>query len=224
MSDDTFLSRWSRRKVEAKRGVAAEEPPGETLSPAGLRPLPLAPAETEPAVPAAAPDPASPLAHDSGPGIDGEGAAPEPPPPTLADAASLSRGADISRFMAPKVGEDVKRVALKKLFADPHFNVMDGLDTYIEDYGKPSPIPPAMLRRMVQSQVLGLFDHEKDEDASAPEAQAAATEASPDGAQPAAVTTSAHDPQAVPPDEDPDLRLQQDHAAGRGGAGEGPPA
>ena len=31
---------------------------------------------------------------------------------------------------------------MKKLFSDPHFNVMDGLDTYIDDYGKPDPIPP----------------------------------------------------------------------------------
>ena len=47
---------------------------------------------------------------------------------------------------------------MKKLFSDPHFNVMDGLDTYIDDYGKPDPIPPEMLRRMTQSALLGLFD------------------------------------------------------------------
>ena len=51
---------------------------------------------------------------------------------------------------------------MKKLFSDPHFNVMDGLDTYIDDYGKPDPIPASMLRQMVQSQALGLFaDEEK---------------------------------------------------------------
>ena len=49
---------------------------------------------------------------------------------------------------------------MKKLFSDPHFNVMDGLDTYIDDYGKPDPIPPSMLRQMVQSKFLGLFDDE----------------------------------------------------------------
>ena len=41
--------------------------------------------------------------------------------------------------------------ALKKLFSDPHFNVMDGLDTYIDDYGKPDPIPPSMLRAHSQN-------------------------------------------------------------------------
>ena len=32
---------------------------------------------------------------------------------------------------------------------------MDGLDTYIDDYGKPDPIPLSMLRQMNQAAVLG---------------------------------------------------------------------
>jgi hypothetical protein len=128
------------------------------------------------------------------------------------DVAALPTGADIRQFMAPKVDEGVKRAALKKLFADPRFNVMDGLDTYIDDYGKPDPIPLSMLRRMAQAQLLGLFEHEE------------AAKASPDGATPPAVPQSSTDPLAVPPDEDPDLRLQQDDAAGPGGTGEGPAA
>jgi hypothetical protein len=62
--------------------------------------------------------------------------------------------------MAEGVAPEVKNAALKKLFTDPHFNVMDGLDTYIDDYGQPDPLPPGMLRRMAQSQLLGLFDDE----------------------------------------------------------------
>ena len=34
---------------------------------------------------------------------------------------------------------------MKKLFADPHFNVIDGLDIYMADYNLPSPVSPAML-------------------------------------------------------------------------------
>ena len=49
---------------------------------------------------------------------------------------------DYRAFFHPKVGEDVRRAALKKLFADPRFNVMDGLDVYIDDYSKEAPIPP----------------------------------------------------------------------------------
>ena len=39
----------------------------------------------------------------------------------------------------------MRRLALKKLFADPHFNVMDRLDMYMDDYNKPSPVSAAML-------------------------------------------------------------------------------
>jgi hypothetical protein len=130
----------------------------------------------------------------------------------MEDAAALPTGADIRRFMSPKVDEDVKRAALKKLFADPRFNVMDGLDTYIDDYGKPDPIPPEMLRKLAQSHLLGLFEDEEQ------------GKASPDGTPPPAVPQSAIEPSAVPFDENADLRLQQDDAAGRGGAGEGPAA
>jgi hypothetical protein len=135
------------------------------------------------------------------------------------DVAQLTPNSDYTRFLAPQVDESVKRAALKKLFADPHFNVMDGLDTYVEDYGRADPIPESMLRRMAQSKVLGLFDHE--------ERQPHELKASPDGAVPQGVPQSAathQEPEAVPPDEDPDLRLQQDDAAGPCGAGEGSPA
>ena len=61
--------------------------------------------------------------------------------PTLADVAALTRESDYSRFMATGVDGSVRNAALKKLFSDPHFNIMDGLDTYIDDYNKPDPLP-----------------------------------------------------------------------------------
>jgi len=59
--------------------------------------------------------------------------------------------------MKPDVDPTVQQAALKKMFTDPHFNVMDGLDIYIDDYSKPDPLPPGMLERMVQSDMLNLF-------------------------------------------------------------------
>ncbi len=56
---------------------------------------------------------------------------------------------------------------MRKLFSDPHFNVMDGLDTYIDDYGKPDPIPESMLRQLNQSKLLRLFEIEEDAEKSA---------------------------------------------------------
>jgi hypothetical protein len=64
---------------------------------------------------------------------------------------------DFSAFMKPDVDPAVQQAALKKMFTDPHFNVMDGLDIYIDDYSKPDPLPRGMLERMVQSDMLNLF-------------------------------------------------------------------
>ncbi len=66
-----------------------------------------------------------------------------PPVDTLRGLAS-----EYKDFLRPGVDEKLRQSALKKLFHDPHFNVMDGLDTYIDDYSKPDPIPEAMLRTL----------------------------------------------------------------------------
>ena len=81
-----------------------------------------------------------------------------------------------------------KSAALRKLFGDPHFNQMDGLDTYIDDYTKEDPIPPAMLRAMNQARSLGLFDdEEKEQEKTAADTTAApAAVASVEGPAPAA--------------------------------------
>jgi hypothetical protein len=76
-------------------------------------------------------------------------APPEPPVaatlPTLEDVATLTSESDFAPFLARGVDQQVQHGALKKLFADPRFNVMDGLDTYVEDFNTFDPIPPAML-------------------------------------------------------------------------------
>jgi hypothetical protein len=45
---------------------------------------------------------------------------------------------------------ELRQAALKKLFADPHFNVMDGLDIYIDDYTRPDPIAASVIDQLVQ--------------------------------------------------------------------------
>lgn len=66
-------------------------------------------------------------------------------PVELPSLDSLNFESDFKAFMQAKIDEGVKRAALKKLFSDPRFNVMDGLDIYIDDYSKDDPIPAAML-------------------------------------------------------------------------------
>jgi len=189
--DSGFLSRWARRKADARRGLPQPEPAVHELA----APVPRA-AETE-----------------------GEGGAPEhdakalPPPPTLADVGQLNADSDYTRFVAADVEPQVRNAAMKKLFSEPGFNVMDGLDVYIDDYGKPDPLPPSVLRRLVQSRMLGLFDDPPRDDADTP---AGAADRGP--TTPAALGNPGGDPASIatlaPPDEDPDLRLQPHDAAG----------
>lgn len=77
---------------------------------------------------------------------------PKAPPPELPPVDKLTMDSDFSGFFHPKVDEAVRRTALKKLFANSHFNVMDGLDVYIDDYSKPNPMPAAMLAGLKQAQ------------------------------------------------------------------------
>ncbi|OGB71019.1 MAG: hypothetical protein A2486_07915 [Burkholderiales bacterium RIFOXYC12_FULL_65_23] len=51
--------------------------------------------------------------------------------------------------MARAVAPEVRNAAFKQLFTDPHFNVMDGLDIYIDDYSKPDPLPLAVARELL---------------------------------------------------------------------------
>ena len=188
--DGGFLSRWAQRKAQVQSGVVTVAEPLEAPARVAL-----------PAVP-------DPTGVEAVPAVEVPAAE---PPPTLADVALLTRESDYSRFVAADVDEGVKRAAMKKLFTDPHYNIMDGLDIYIDDYGQPDPIPESMLRQMTQSKFLGLFDHEEE-----PPAPAAST----DGETAHPVPQSDPEPDPVS-DENADLRLQQDDAAGRPGPDQG---
>jgi hypothetical protein len=76
------------------------------------------------------------------------------PPPTLEDVGALTHESDFSRFVGRDVDDAVKRSALKKLFSNPHFNVMDGLDIYIDDYTKFTPLTPTMLASLKHAKDL----------------------------------------------------------------------
>jgi hypothetical protein len=96
----------------------------------------------------------------------------EQSPVPLPSLDSLTFESDFKAFMHAKVEEGVKRAALKKLFADPRFNVMDGLDTYIGDYTRSDTIPADMFERMARKR-------EKLFNAAAEKARAEAEEAMP---------------------------------------------
>ena len=114
----------------------------------------------------------------------------------------------------------MKNAALKKLFADPHFNAMDGLDVYIDDYNKADPLPPEMLRKLASAQFLKLFDDEEKAEAAA----GGPGDVSDRLAAQTVAQSGARTGDALPPAQDhadPDLRLQQDDAPGPAGPGAG---
>lgn len=142
MSSDGFLRRWAHLKSAANaqlRTPPAPPPAGPAASAAPVAP----PEPSEPAGPAASRLAVARLASEEA------GAAVLP---TLEDAARLTAQSDYSAFVARGVDKRVRRLALKKLFSDPHFNLMDGLDIYMGDYNRADPLPATMLAALRQAQ------------------------------------------------------------------------
>jgi hypothetical protein len=192
---DGFLGRWSQRKQAVRAGQTLEEPqaiarvnrvPVQVPAP-GVVSAPLA---AEPAL------------------------AEAPALPTLADVEALTPSSDFAPFVARDVTPDVRNAAMKKLFTDPHYNVMDGLDIYIDDYSKPDPLPESMLRQMVSAKFLNLFEEETPE----PDQTVAQSVPSLAAADSAPLILKPPVNPGQEPDQDhdhTDLRLQPNHAAGR---------
>lgn len=215
-----FLSRWARRKARAQPGPAVHEDPRAAPQvarvPSGSVSAAIAPLQA-----GAPPSVRDPGASAAVPGTDSPVTA--DPPPTLADVARLEHDSDYTRFVAQGVEPGVRNAALRKLFSDPRFNRMDGLDTYIDDYGKADPLPAGMLRRMTQARSLGLFSDDADGDAATERRAAAAAQPASERPPDALAEVQPHAPPLVKAarDEDADLRLQPDDDAGRAGTGPG---
>lgn len=138
---DGFLNRWSRRKSGLESEGQEYEPKSKAVVPVTQKNQISSEETKTPEL--------------------------ELPPPTLEDVEKIDRFApDFSVFMKPNVDPVVQQAAMKKLFSDPHFNIMDRLDIYIDDYSVADPIPMEMLKRMVQSQSLGLFKKREEEDSA----------------------------------------------------------
>jgi hypothetical protein len=128
-SEPLSLSRWSKRKLESARAQRAEPVPATANN-----------APSQAAVATAAQTPAVEASKAAN-------ATAQLPPPEM-----LPPDSDFTAYFAlrDEASEPLRRAALKQVLRDPRFNVMDGLDVYIDDYTKPSPIPedllPAILR------------------------------------------------------------------------------
>jgi hypothetical protein len=101
----------------------------------------------------------------------------ETPAPDLPPVDKLTPESDFTGFMHPKVGEAVRRVALKKLFTDPHFNTPDPFEPFSGDWTVAETIPEEMLKTLQQARTH-IFDdyNKKKEESPTAEAPAETTE------------------------------------------------
>ena len=105
--DSPFLARWSQQKTASRKAEADLDPPLASTA----ADLPVADAAADTAA----------------------------PQPELTDAdmppiESLDKDSDYSVFMSPGVSDQLRTLALRKLFHLPAFNITDGLNDYDEDY------------------------------------------------------------------------------------------
>ncbi len=209
--DDTsagFLSRWSKRKADVRQGRAVVEEVRTAVAPSTTTNArsPLAPQQSG----------ADALMAQRA-SVDGVDATRKPshdtanqPVPTMEDVQHLNADSNFAGFMSSKVAPEVKNAAMKKLFSDPHFNVMDGLDIYIDDYGIPDPLPAGMLEQMTSIDGLNLFNDKDKGDTSAGQPEVSALSDVAQSNPSDNLSTTQRD---TPAHDHADLRLQPNPAA-----------
>jgi hypothetical protein len=151
--EENFVSRWSRRKIEAR---TTEDKPAEPK-------------------PSPEPTPAAPVVSNAGAAAAPPGATAPRELPPLESLKGLA--SEYTEFLKPGVDENLRRSALKKLFADPHFENFERFEAYCEDFTQGEPIPLAMLKTLEHAKGL-LFDEEEKKDTQAA-AEKPAAEAPP---------------------------------------------
>lgn len=165
-SEEPFLSRWARLKKASREGaaqgpVSAPVPdPAEAEVQASTR---AEPASTEPEADAAnnAPD--------------------SPEPLDLPPLESLTGESDFSAFMRPGVDPGLRRQALRKLFQNPKYAVVDELDPFRADFAAFTPLGDIITadmkfhaERLLRKQLEEAPEAEEADDSSMADTQLAA--------------------------------------------------
>lgn len=130
--EDGFLGRWSRRKLQSRQAIEEQTPAPDPLAQAAEKPVPVVAS--------------TPSAQTEEPVVEVL--------PTEEDLEKVKEGGDVIAFMSNKVSSELKNKAFKALFSRPEFNVMDGLDIYIEDYNTFVPLTAAEIDKMALSKQL----------------------------------------------------------------------
>ncbi|MFB9269958.1 DUF3306 domain-containing protein [Bradyrhizobium erythrophlei] len=112
MSDEQFLTRWSRRKHEAKAGQAKPEEPVEPNGPAASAPAAAPPAST---------------------GVDLS---------SLPPIESIDAATDVAAFLRKGIPQELSRAALRRAWsADPAIRDFVGLAENAWDFNDPTAMP-----------------------------------------------------------------------------------
>ncbi|MCH7634985.1 MAG: DUF3306 domain-containing protein [Proteobacteria bacterium] len=129
-TDERFIGRWSRLKQKRRR---REPGPGDVPKDESARPEP---ADAQPAT-----------GEEETAALD------------LPDIETLDKDSDFTVFMKEGVPEELKKLALRKLWrSDPVFAVIDGLDDYDEDYRTAFVVAENLAKRLKKSG-KGAADH-----------------------------------------------------------------
>lgn len=124
--DEPFLWRWSRLKRES-REVPPDEPAMAPEEPAGQ------PAGEATSVPAAAP------AHGVPPAVE---------PVELPPLDTLNEESDFGAFMHAGVDPELRRMALRKMFRNPKYGVVDELDPFRANFAAFTPLGDMVTAEM----------------------------------------------------------------------------
>ncbi len=90
----------------------------------------------------------------------------EKPTPALPPVEKLTAESDFTGFMHPRVEQALRRVALKKLFSDPHFNIPDPFEPYSGNFNVEDPISPELLATLKQADQLVFGEKQEQQAAS----------------------------------------------------------
>lgn len=175
---DGFLSRWARQKtlvdkIDAQVAEAKAKAKANAQTEAGARPAPVVSAAAtgsvaeSPNESQAAGQSATTRQAEAGQlGVGGDPAdqngskelLPGLRLPTIEDAKNLPIGADVSDYMRPGVSSEARATALRRLFADPRYNVISELNDYIADYANMPSLPKEDLHKYSHLEGLFLFE------------------------------------------------------------------
>ena len=145
---ESALSRWSRRKLEADQLAPMVEESVSMDIETDLNAVDQAAAEAE----------TKPVLTDA----------------DMPDIESLDENSDFSGFMSMGVSDELRNLALRKLFKAPVFNIRDGLDEYDEDYTyfeKLGDIVTCDMKHQIEMQEKKLREAQEAEEADAAAAE-----------------------------------------------------